>query len=163
MSAMSRFDFRKLNRTMLIYRVVQVLLACLLVYVAFIFQNNFALSGRPEKFMSSIIATIVVQLLMIYPIYRLAWRDAGVEIEGCAVGITTETLAALRKKRLLGDLWKFCAVVFFLIFVTMIPDSRKAPGATQVLAITLFSFLLMCLAYFQCFNFSAKKRMKQIS
>jgi drug/metabolite transporter (DMT)-like permease len=163
MNAMSSFDFRKLNRTMLIYRVVQVLLACLLVYVAFIFQNNFALSGRPEKFMSSIIATIVIQLLMIYPIYRLAWRDAGVEIEGCAVGITAETLAALRKKRLLGDLWKFCAVVFFLIFVTMIPDSRKAPGATQVLAITLFSFLLMCLSYFQCFNFSAKKRMKQPS
>ncbi|BCS55685.1 hypothetical protein [Geobacter sp. SVR] len=157
---MSSFDFKKLNRTMLIYRVVQALLACLLVYVAFIFQNNFALLGKPEKFMSSIIATIVIQLLTIYPIYRLAWRDAGIEIEGCATGITSETVAALRKKRLLGDLWKFSAVVFFLIFVTMIPDAKKAPGATQVLAVTLFSFLLMCLTYFQCFNFSAKKRMK---
>lgn len=160
---MSSFDFKKLNRTIVIYRVVQALLVCLLAYVAFIFQNNFALMGKPEKFVASIIATIVIQSLLVYPIYRLAWRDAGVEIEGSVVGLTNEALSALRKKRLLGDLWKFSAVAFFLAFVTMIPDARKAPGSAQVLAITLFSFLLMCLTYFQCFNFSAKKRMKQVN
>ena len=114
---------------MIIYRVVQALLLCLLIYVAYIFQNSFALMGRPEKFISSIIAAIVIQLLLIYPIYRLAWRDAGVEIEGSAVGLTTEALAALRKKRLLGDLWKFSAVAFFLAFVTLVPDAKKAAGA----------------------------------
>jgi hypothetical protein len=158
---MSSFDFKKLKRTMTIYRVVQTLLFCLLIYVAYIFQNNFALLGKPEKFMASIVATIVVQLLLLYPIYRLAWRDAGVEIEGCMVGLTPENQAALRKKRLMGDLWKFSAVGFFMAFVSMVPDARKAAGASQVLAITLFSFLVMCLTYFQCFNFSAKKRMKQ--
>jgi len=157
---MPNFDFKRLNRTLVIYRVAQGLLMCLLIYVAYIFQNNFSMMGKPEKFMASIIATIVIQLLLVYPIYRLAWRDAGVEIEGSAIGLTKEALAALRKKRLLGDLWKFSAVGFFLAFVTMVPDSKKAAGASQVLAIILFSFLLMCLTYYQCFNFSAKKRMK---
>ena len=126
-----------------------------------IFQNRFAIMGSPEKFMYSIKITIFCQLLAIYPIYRLAWRDAGVEIEGCVIGLNKEELTTLRKKRLLGDLWKFSAVAFFLAFVTLVPDSKKATGATHVLAGILFSFLLMCLSYFQCFNFSAKKKMKQ--
>jgi hypothetical protein len=158
---MPSFDFKKLNRTMTIYRVVQGLLLCLLIYVAYVFQSRFAMMGSPEKFMYSIKITIMSQFIAIYPIYRLAWRDAGVEIEGSAVGLTKENLAALRKKRLLGDLWKFSAVAFFLAFVTMVPDAKKAAGATHVLAGILFSFLLMCLTYFQCFNFSAKKLMKQ--
>jgi hypothetical protein len=158
---MPSFDFKRLKRTMTIYRVVQGLLLCLLVYVAIIFQNNFSLLGKPDKFISSIITTIVIQLLLLYPIYRLAWRDVGVEVDGCAVGLTPEALAALRKKRLLGDLWKFSAVGFFLAFVSLVPDAKKAAGAPIVLAIIIFSFLLMCLTYFQCFNFSAKKRIKQ--
>ncbi|MBK5274457.1 MAG: hypothetical protein JJE30_05340 [Desulfuromonadales bacterium] len=160
---MPSFDFKKLNRTMIIYRVVQALLLLMLIYVAYVFQSRFAMIGSPEKFMYSLKITIMSQLIAIYPIYRLAWRDAGVEIEGSAIGLTKEELSALRKKRLLGDLWKFSAVAFFLAFVTMVPDAKKAPGASHVLAGILFSFLLMCLSYFQCFNFSAKKRMKQAS
>lgn len=158
---MPNFNFKRLNRTMMIYRVVQVVLLCLLAVVVYRFQVSFAQAGTPEKFITSVKFTIIIQLLLVYPIYRLAWRDAGVEIEGCAEGLTTELLGALRKKRLIGDLWKVCAVAFFLVFVIMIPDARKAPGAAQILAITLFSFLIMCLTYFQCFNFSARKRMKQ--
>jgi hypothetical protein len=160
---MPSFDFKRLNRTITIYRVVQTLLVCLLIYVAYIFQNSFAMLGSPERFMYSIKITIMSQLIAVYPIYRLAWRDAGVEIEGSAVGLTKEELAALRKKRLLGDLWKFSAVGFFIVFVTLVPDAKKAPGASYVLAGILFSFLLMCLTYYQCFNYSAKKRMKQSS
>jgi hypothetical protein len=159
---MTSFDFKHLNRTMTIYRVVQALLVLMLLYVAYVFQNNFAQMGMPEKFITSIIAAIVIQLLLLYPIYRLAWRDAGVEFEGCTVGLTVEALSALRKKRLLGDLWKFSAVGFFLAFVTLVPDVKRAAGAHIILAIILFSFLLMCLTYFQCFNFSAKKRMKSV-
>lgn len=158
---MPSLDFKQLNRTITIYRVVQGLLLCLLIYVAYIFQSSFTQLGKPDKFISSIIAAIVVQLLLLYPIYRLAWRDAGVALEGCAAGLTKEALAALRKKRLLGDLWKFSAVGFFLAFVTMVPDAKKAAGAPIILAIIIFSFLLMCLTYFQCFNFSARKLMKQ--
>jgi hypothetical protein len=152
-----------MNRTITIYRVVQALLLCLLIFVAYKFQVNFAMLGKPEKFMSTISAAIVIQLLLLYPVYRLAWRDVGVEIEGSATGLTKEDLAALRKKRLLGDLWKFSAVGFFLAFVSLVPDAKKAAGAPIVLAVIIFSFLLMCLTYFQCFNFSAKKRMKQTS
>lgn len=159
---MPSFDFKRLNRTMLIYRVVQILLLGLLIYMAFNFQQLFALRGKPEQFTSSIIAAIVAQLIMLYPTYRLAWRDAGVELEGCEVGITTETLAALRKKRLMGDLWKMSAVAFFIAFVIMTPDVKKATGAPLVLASTIFAFLLICLTYFQCFNFSARKRMKSV-
>ena len=157
------FNFKRLNRTMMIYRTVQTLLLCLLVYVAFVFQNNFSMMGKPEKFIASAVTTIVIQLLMVYPIYRLAWRDAGVFVEDCAEGLSPEMQAALRKKRLIGDLWKFSAVAFFMAFVALVPDAKKAPGAAQILAITIFSFLMMCLTYFQCFNFSAKKRMKQAS
>jgi hypothetical protein len=159
---MASFDFKRLNRTMTIYRVVQTLLFCLLIGVVYYFQLSFAKVGTPEKLFTSIKFTIFFQLVLFYPIYRLAGRDVTVEIEGSAVGLTKEALTALRKKRLLGDLWKFSAVGFFVVFVTLVPGTEKAAGASRpVLAGILFSFLLMCLTYFQCFNFSAKKRMKQ--
>ncbi|HEY4745480.1 MAG TPA: hypothetical protein VIH45_12525 [Desulfuromonadaceae bacterium] len=157
---MPSFDFKRLKRTMMIYRVVQTMLVGLLIYLAFNFQQLFALRGKPQQFTSSIISAIVYQLILLYPVYKLAWRDAGVEIEGCAVGLTTEAQAVLRKKRLIGDLWKVCAIAFFITFVALAPDAKKAAGAPLVLATTIFAFLLTCLTYFQCFNFSAKKRMK---
>lgn len=158
---MASTDFKKLNRQMMVYRVVQTLITGMLIVLAIIFQGGFAALHKPEQFVSSIIASIVVQLLLIYPVYRLAWRDAGVEIEGAQPNLSTEQLAALRKKRLIGDLWKFCGVAFYMVFVTLVPDVKKSVGAIPVLATTIFSFLLTCLMYFQCFNFSAKKRMRE--
>ena len=158
---MPSIDFKKINRQMIIYRVVQTLLTGLLIVLAIVFQARFAALQKPEQFISSIVASIAVQLLLLYPVYRLAWRDAGVEIEGCAPNLSPEQLAALRKKRLIGDLWKFCGVAFFMTFVALVPDAKQATGAPVVLATTIFSFLLTCLMYFQCFNFGAKKRMNQ--
>jgi len=160
---MASTDFKKLNRQMMIYRIVQTILTGLLIVMAIVFQSRFAVLGKSGQFLSSIIASIVIQLLLIYPVYRLAWRDSGVEIEGAQPNLSTEQLAALRKKRLIGDLWKFCGVAFFVVFVTLVPDAKKAAGAPLVLASTLFSFLLTCLMYFQCFNFSAKKRLKALT
>jgi hypothetical protein len=158
---MASIDFKKLNRQMMVYRIVQTILTGLLIVLAIIFQSRFAVLHRSDMFVSSIIAAIIVQLVLIYPVYRLAWRDAGVEIEGSVPKLTPEQLAALRKKRLIGDLWKFCGVAFFIVFVALVPDAKKAAGAPLVLASTIFSFLLTCLMYFQCFNFSAKKRMRE--
>jgi hypothetical protein len=158
---MASADFKKLNRQMMIYRIVQTVLTALLLVLAITFQGRFAAINKPGQFFSSIMAAVIVQLLLIWPVYKLAWRDAGVEIEGCQPNLSTEQLGGLRKKRLIGDLWKFCGVAFFIVFVALVPDSKKAAGAPLVLASTIFSFLLTCLLYFQCFNFSAKKRMKQ--
>jgi hypothetical protein len=159
---MASADFKKLNRQMMIYRIVQSILTGLLIVLAILFQGKFAALMKPGQFYSSLLASIVVQLLLIYPVYRLAWRDAGVEIEGSAPNLSNEQQTALRKKRLIGDLWKFCGVAFFIVFVTLVPDLKKAPGALLVLSATIFSFLLTCLMYFQCFNFSAKKRLKAL-
>lgn len=159
-NVMPDFTFKKLQRTMLVNRVVQTLLVALLIYMAINFQSLFAQQGKPEQFFSSIVFAVVVQLLLIYPIYKLAWRDVGIEIDSSVVGITPEQTASLRKKRLLGELWKVCGVAFFLAFAVMVPDVKKAAGARLVLASTVFSFLLTCLMYFQCFNFAARKRMK---
>lgn len=159
--SMASADFKRLNRQMMIYRIVQTILTGLLVVVAIALQGRFDSVGRTEMFYSSIISAVVVQLLLLYPVYRLAGRDAGIEIEGSRSGLTTAELAALRKKRMISDLWKFCGVAFFLVFATLIPDSKKAPGALLVLAGTIFSFLLTCLMYFQCFNFIAKKKIRQ--
>ena len=155
-------DFKKLNRQMMIYRIVQTILTGLLVVLAIVFQGQFAALNKPGQFISSIVAAIAVQLLLIYPVYRLAWRDAGVEIEGSQPNLTPEQLAALRKKRLIGDMWKFCGMAFYMVFVALAPDAKKSVGAIPVLASTIFSFLLTCLMYFQCFNFSAKKRIKSL-
>jgi hypothetical protein len=159
---MPTVNTKKINRQMMIYRIVQTILTGLLVVLAVVFQGRFAALHKPEQFVSSIVAAIVVQLLLLYPVYRLAWRDAGIEIDGIQPNLTPEQLAALRKKRLIGDLWKFCGVIFFLTFVALAPDANKAAGAPLVLATTIFSFLLTCLMYFQCFNFSAKKRIKEM-
>lgn len=159
---MPTFDFKRLNRTMMIHRTVQTMLVALLLFVAFNFQQLFVLKGKPGQFMNSIIAAVICQLILLYPIYKLAWRDAGVAIEGCADDLTPEQLASQRKKRLIGDLWKFSAIAFFIAFVALAPDAKKAAGAPLVLATTIFSFLLTCLTYFQCFNFSAKKRMREM-
>jgi len=158
---MASTDFKKLNRQMMVYRIVQTVLTGMLIVVAIMFQGRFVAIGRAQQFYSSIFAAVTMELLLLYPVYRLAWRDAGIEIEGSRPNATSDQLAALRKKRLIGDLWKFCGVAFFLVFVSLVPDARKSSGAPLVLASTIFSFLLTCLMYFQCFNFSAKKLMKQ--
>jgi hypothetical protein len=154
-------DFKKLNRQMMIYRIVQTILTALLVVLAIMFQGRFAAFNKPQLFFMSVAVAVFVQLLLIWPTYKLAWRDAGIEIEGCMPKLTDEQLAALRKKRLIGDLWKFCGVGFYIVFVALQKDAKQGVGALVFLAATIFSFLLTCLLYFQCFNFSAKKRMKQ--
>jgi hypothetical protein len=158
---MPSFDFKRLNRTIQIYRVVQALLLALLVFHLVNFQQLFGLLGKPQQLTSAIITALVCQLLLFYPAYRLAARDAGVEVEGSAIALTGETQAILRKKRMIGDLVKFCAIAFFIAFVALAPDAKKAAGAPLVQASTIFTFLLICLTYFQCFNFSAKKLMKE--
>jgi hypothetical protein len=140
-----------------IFRVVQTLLVIQLLFMAFYFNQLFVLRGKPEQLIFCILAALVIQLIVLYPIFRLAKRDSQIEFDSAAAGLPPETLAALRKKRLMSDLWKVAGVVFYITFVAIAPDVKRASGAPLVLATAIFSFLLTCLAYFQCYNYNAKK------
>lgn len=157
---MASVDFKRLNRQMMIYRIVQTILTAMLVLMAIVFQRKFALLQQPNLLYNSIGIAVLAQLTMIWPVYKLAWRDADDAIAGLVPGLTKEQQAALRKKRLIGDLWKFCGVGFFMTFIVLAPDAKKSDASVTIMASTIFSFLLICLTYFQCFNFSAKKQMK---
>lgn len=159
---MSQFDFKRLNRTIVIYRVVQFLLLALLIAMVLIFQGRYGALGKPDHFIKSIVAAILSQVVMFYPIYRLALRDAGVEMDSSVSGLSDDILKALRKKRLMGDLWKMSLIVFYVFFIMRAPGAEKA-GTPFFQSTSMFSFLLIFLTYFQCFNSSAKNKMKQKS
>lgn len=160
---MASYDFTRLKRLMIIYRVVQVALVGLLIFMAFNFQKLFTLMGVPGLFMRSVITGIALQLVMIYPAWLLAQRDAAVEVEASQVGLSGDQLLALRRRRLVGDLWKLCVMGFFIVFIMMAPDVSKARAASTVLAAAYFSFLLVALTYFQCFNFLAKRKQAELA
>ena len=81
---MPELDFKRLNRLMMIYRIVQTMLVALLFFMALNFQHHFALKGRPDQFINSIFIAIILQMIAVFPVYKLAWRDAGVELDGSA-------------------------------------------------------------------------------
>lgn len=154
---MAEFDFTRLKRMTIIYKVVQVVFMLILAGVAFMFQTK-----DPGHFFFTFMTAIALQGVLLYPVYRLAWRDAKIEFDSSATAITNEQLLALRKKRLLGDLWKVALLVFFLIFIARIPDAQKT-GTPFFLSTSLYSFLLIFLSYFQCFNYSSKKQIKSVA
>ena len=150
----SRFDFKKLRRFTMIYAVVQIVLVLLLVYMAVTFQAGLQLEGRPQRFFHSIVASLIIQLALFYPIWRFAGREAAREVDACEIGLDAERLKAMRTKRTVGDVIKSGVFIFFITFI------YKAPQDRFVLSVLFFTFILTFLSYFQCFNFAAKKEMK---
>lgn len=153
---MADFDFKKLKRLTVVYRIAQFLLLALLAATAFMFQAKY-----PGHFFFSLMVAVVIQGILLYPMYRLAWRDAGIEFESSSTTLTADDLVGLRKRRLWGDLWKVSLLIFFLIFVAKIPDAQKT-GTPFFLSTSLYLFLLIFLTYFQCFNYSVKKRLSSV-
>jgi hypothetical protein len=151
----SSFDFRKLRRLINIYAVVQVVLVALLIYVAIIFQAGLQAEGRAPRFLHSVIATLVIQLALFYPINKFAGREAKREVAALAPGLTPEELKSQRNKRLFGDVIKMSVFIFFATFI------YRAPKDRFFLSIVFFSFILTVLSYFQCFNFAAKREMRE--
>ena len=147
------FDFTKVRRLMKIYWVVQAFLVLLLVYMAVRFQMQFNAQGMPGVFHNSLLTALVIQLLVLYPIYRFARGEARNEIAASAADLTPEQQKAIRQKRLFGDVLKTAIFMFFLIF------SFKAPGKLFFQSTILFSFIFTVLTYFQCYNFAAKRIM----
>ena len=160
---MATHDLTRLKRLTIIYRLIQVILMGLFIFMAYNFMLMFAKQGTPDYFTKAVMITLIVQFLLMYPAWWLSGRDLTVEVEAGRVGITDEELVKLRRKRLLGDLWKISSMGFFVIFIIMIPDSGKGRGASLILAASYFSFLLVILTYLQCFNLRASRKRKELS
>ncbi|TWJ33123.1 hypothetical protein [Geobacter argillaceus] len=148
------FDFKRLRRFITIYAAVQVVLVLLLVYMAVNFQAGLQAEGRPQRFLHSVVATLVFQLMLFYPIRKFAASEATREVEACATNLDPDTLKKMRTRRTIGDVVKCGAFIFFVTFIL------KAPQDRFVLSIIFFTFILTFLSYFQCFNFAAKREMK---
>ena len=143
-------DFARIRRLIRIYAVVQVLLVVLLIYMAVNFQARLS----SDRFMKSVVITLLIQLALFYPINKFANREAGREIDSCATGLTPEQLKSLRTKRLIGDSVKVGVVIFYVTFIL------KAPAHPFFLGTLYFTFILTVLSYFQCFNFAARRRIR---
>ncbi|HEY6873398.1 MAG TPA: hypothetical protein VI298_11800 [Geobacteraceae bacterium] len=146
-------DFKKLHRLITIYRVVQVVLLALLVFMAFMFQAQYRAKGMPQIFLNSIVASFVIQLLLFYPVNRFARGEAENEIAASAPGLTVEQQKALRQKRIFNDFLKAAAFIFFVTF------ALRAPGVLFVQSTILFSFILTALSYLQCHNYALKREL----
>ena len=159
---MASYDFTRLKRLMLIYRVVQVGLLGLLLFMAFSFQKLFVAIGMQGQFFRSLLAGGAFQLVMIYPVLLLARRDSAVEVESAQTGLDGDQMMALRRRRLVGDLWKLCVMGFFIVFVALAPDVGKTRAASSLLAAVYFGFLLVSLTYFQFFNYLARRKQTEV-
>lgn len=155
---MASYDFTRLKRLAVIYNVVQIGLLGLLLFMAYNFLMAFARYGMQEAIFTSIGISVVVQLLFMFPAWWFAKQDVEIEVASSLVGITPDQQAALRRKRMIGDIWKLAALGAVVVFIAMSPGVDKGRGASLILATSYFSFLLVSITYFQCFNFIAKKR-----
>ena len=135
----------------MIFGVAQVILIGLLIYMAVLFQ-----SALQQRFINSVVATLVIQLALFYPVYRFATREATREIEACAVGLTFDELKSFRTKRMISDTCKWAYFIFFVTFAYKV-------NLPFVLSIIIFTFILTTLTYLQCYNFVAKRLMKEKS
>jgi hypothetical protein len=160
---MASYDFTRLKRFAIIHNVVQVGLLGLLMFMAYNFLLTFSRYGIEGAIFTSIGLSVLIQLLMLYPVWWLARQDVEVEIETCKSGVTPDQLLTLRRKRLIGDIWKLAAAGAFVVFIALSPGVDKGRGASLILSISYFSFLLVTISYFQCYNFVAKKRRKELS
>ena len=148
-------EFKKLRRLVMIQAVIQLFLLVLLVYMAVNFLGGLQAEGRPQRFLHSVITTLVIQLALFFPINKLAVRDAQREIASTATDLTADELKNLRRKRLFSDYLKGAVFIFYVTF------AYRAPKNLTVLSVIFYSFILTLLTYFQCYNFAARRLMRE--
>lgn len=153
----SALDFRKINKTIKIFGVVQLGLVALLVYMAVNFQDKLRMLGHEYRFMHGVIASFVIQLLILYPIYRFSEKEVARDIAFTGGNISKAEMAQLSKKKRWSDLAKIAVLGFFVVFTTAFPSRPNDPGTTFILSIIYYSFVLTILTYLQCYNFIARK------
>ncbi|MDZ4186435.1 MAG: hypothetical protein U1D97_15860 [Desulfuromonadales bacterium] len=147
---MSSTGIVRIKRQMMIYTVLQVALTALLLLVSWKFQEVYAGKGALNAFFNSIFMTIGLQVLLLYPIFRFAGKEARNEIVAQQT-TNPDELKALRSKRIFGDYLKTAIFIFYGTFMFM------APAFTFILSTAFFSFIATTLTYLKSYNFAAKK------
>jgi hypothetical protein len=147
-------NFKKVAKTIKIFLVAQVGLVAMLVYMAVLFQQKFQALGRPDRFVSAVLWSCVVQLALFYPIFKFSGKEADRDLQLTATNLNNEEVKALTKKKRYSDIAKFSVFCFFTMFIL------QAPSHPSFLSVLYFSFILTILTYLQCYNFAAKKLIK---
>ncbi len=142
---------RRLRHTLLIHRIVQVVLCALLIYMALHFQQIFQANAAPHIFRNSLIATLLLQLALFFPLRHFAGNEARRELAAASAQTSVEQQKALRQQRLLSDIIKGAVFLGFATFIMM------APPATFVLSTAFFCFIVTVITYLQCFNFALRR------
>ena len=148
-------NFKKVVRTIRIFAVAQLGLVAMLVYMAILFQEKFRITGRGGNFTNAVIATFVIQLAFFYPINKFSCKEVERDILLTSGNLGNDEIKALSKKKRFSDIVKFSVFCFFTMFIL------QAPSTPLVLSVLYFSFILTILTYLQCYNFAAKRIMKQ--
>lgn len=159
---LASYDFTRMKRLIIIYRISQLLLLAILVYMAFTINKGFFSIGAAVLFTKTIIFAVIIQTVFFYPAMLLAKQELSVSLDSALNGVTDDDLKAIRKRRLMGDIWKMSFIGFSVIFIMMLPGADKGIGARVLLSSSLLGFLLVLITYFQCFNFMASRKMKEL-
>jgi phage-related holin len=144
-------DYNRLRKMTKIYLVIQVFLVILLVFMALNFQAKMLAEGVSQRFLHSVVAAVMIQLALFYPIKRFAGNEAEREIEALTPGLDAARVKSLRTRRMIADVAKMGVFVFFVTFVA------RAPKVLFIQSLIFFTFILTFLTYFQCLGFALKK------
>ena len=147
---------RRLRKTLLIQRIMQVILLLLLVYMAFHFQQKFQEKYDSLKpFYNSVIFTVVLQVALFFPIRKFAESEARREMGAAAKETyTVDEQKQLRNQRLLSDFIKASVFIFFASFILVAPKE-----ATIVHSTAYFCCIGTILSYLQNFNFAVRRQL----
>ena len=146
----------KLKKTMKIFAVVQLGLLALLIYMAMNFQAQLQMIGRGHNFMVGVIAASVIQLILFFPIKKFAAKEADRDLYLSTTTLSKEEMKVYSKKKRYSDIAKMCTFAFYIIFIL----GMRSPDPV-VLSVVYYSFVLTVLTYLQCYNFAAKKLMRE--
>lgn len=144
-------DQKKINKTVKIFAVAQFGLIALLVFTAVKFQQHLMAIGRGYRFMNGVVVAFVIEILLFYPIYRFASKEAERDCSLIGKELSTQEMKEFTKKKRWTDITKIATLGFYFIF------SLAAPADPFVLSIIIYSFLLTILTYLQCYSFAVKK------
>ncbi|QWV97440.1 hypothetical protein KP005_19200 [Geomonas nitrogeniifigens] len=147
-------DLKKINKTIKIFTVAQFGLIALLIYTAVNFQQRLQAVGRGYRFMNGVVYAFVIQLLLFYPIFRFAAKEAERDLAIAGVSPTQEEAKEFAKKKRWTDVAKMSVLGFYFIF------ALASPPDPFILSIIIYSFLLTVLTYLQCYSFAVKKGSK---